>query len=212
MLKATKFELIHLDEQVTIADFHLPQSRGSQPVVSFASVKPHPLREFFHVTPRPKLPGMGSMPRRERREREERERAALQPALNCQACGALAPGERFRYYCDQIICDACGTRNPSTRRTMVPRYWLLPRNIEVNIVPRDGYSVQAMDLDRRTMLGPYVRAASKDTLRRLLAYLGATPDQLADLSQTLRNRGQGTTQITLQPGRKNLLRIDCGKL
>src|SRR6202034_2079325 len=103
-------------------------------------------------------------------------------------------GERFRYHCDQIICEACDTRNLSTRRTMVPRSRLLPRNIEVNFVPRDGYSVQAMDLDRRTMLGPYVRVASKDTLRRLFAYLGATPDQLADLNQTLRNWGQRTTQ------------------
>ena len=190
----------------------MPQSRGSQPIVSFASVKPHPLRAFFHVTPRPMLPGMGSMPRREKAEREARERAALQPALDCQACGALTPGERFRYHCDQIICEACDTRNPSIRRTMVPRSWLLPRNIEVNFVPRDGYSVQAMNLDCRTILGPYVRVASKDTLRRLLAYLGATPDQLADLDQRLRNWGQGTTQITLRPGRKNLLRIDYGKL
>ena len=44
---------------------------------------------------------------REERERKARERAAMQPALDCETCGALTPGERFRYFADQIICKAC---------------------------------------------------------------------------------------------------------
>jgi len=82
-----------------------------------------------------------------------------------------------------------------------------PRDIFVNFIPRDGYSVQAMDLDCRTMLGPYVTVQSAATLRRLLAYLGATAEQLADFDQCIRSWGQGTARITLQPGRKNLLRL-----
>jgi formylmethanofuran dehydrogenase subunit E len=29
------------------------------------------------------------------------------PALDCQSCGAFTPGERFHYYADQIVCEAC---------------------------------------------------------------------------------------------------------
>jgi formylmethanofuran dehydrogenase subunit E len=50
---------------------------------------------------------MGSYPRREKAEQQARERADKVPALDCQSCGALTPGERFRYFADQIICEAC---------------------------------------------------------------------------------------------------------
>ena len=40
--------------------------------------------------------GMGSYPRREKAEQKARERADTVPALDCQSCGALTPGERFR--------------------------------------------------------------------------------------------------------------------
>ena len=59
---------------------------------------------------------MGSYPRREKAEQKARERADTVPALDCQACGALTPGERFRYFSDQIICEACDERNPQSRR------------------------------------------------------------------------------------------------
>jgi hypothetical protein len=123
---------------------------------------------------------MGSHPRREKAEQKARERADTVPALHCQSCGALTPGERFRYFADNIICEACGERNPQSRRILVGRTWLSLRNICVNIIGRDGYTVQAMDRDHRTSLGPFVRVQSAETLRRLLAYLGAAPEQLAD--------------------------------
>ena len=63
-----------------------------------------------------------------------RERADTVPVLDCQSCGALTPGERFRYYDDQIVCDACDERNPQTRRRLVPRALLQPRDILVKFV------------------------------------------------------------------------------
>ena len=57
-----------------------------------------------------------------------------------------------------------------------------------------------------------VHVQSAGTLRRLLAYLGATPEQLADFDNCHRRWGQGTVQITLKPCRKNLLRIDYQRL
>ena len=133
--------------------------------------------------------------------------------LDCQSCGALTPGERFRYSADQIICEACDERNPQSHRRMVPRACLQPRDICVNFVGGRSLAAQAIALDRRTMLGPQLRIQSAETLRRLLAYLGATPEQLADFDNNSHRRwGQGTVQITLQPGRKNLLRIDYQRL
>ena len=108
------------------------------------------------------------MPRKEENERKARERAAMQPALDCEACGALTPGERFRYYADQIVCEACNERNPQSRRRLVPRALLQPRSVCVNFLECRGLALQAMALDHRTMLGPQLRIQSADTLRRLL--------------------------------------------
>ena len=141
-----------------------------------------------------------------------RERADTVPVLDCQSCGGLTPGERFRYFADQIICEACDERNPQSRRRMVPRGVLQPRDICVNFVNNKGIGVQAMAVDCRTMLGPQLRIQSAATLRRLLAYLGATPEQLAAFDSSHRRWGQGTVLITLQPCRKNLLRIDYQRL
>ena len=135
---------------------------------------------------------MGSYPRREKAEQKARERADTVPVLDCQSCGALTPGERFRYFADQIICEACDERNPQSRRRLVPRALLQPRDICVNFVDNKGLGVQAMALDCRTMLGPQLRIQSAETLRRLLAYLGATPEQLADFDNSHRRWGQGT--------------------
>jgi hypothetical protein len=150
---------------------------------------------------------MGSMPRKEERERKARERAAVQPALDCEACGALTPASNFRYFGEWLICEACEHRNPQSRVRSVPRELVAPRTICINFMPRDGISVQAMHMDHRTMLGPRVRVQSEETLHRLLAYLGATPAQLAEFENCNRRWGQGTVQITLAPGRKNLLRL-----
>ena len=155
---------------------------------------------------------MGSYPRREKAEQMARERADTVLVLDCQLCGALTPGERFRYFADQIICEACEERNPQSRRRLVPRALLQPRDICVNFVNNKGLGVQAIALDCRTMLGPQLRIQSVETLRRLLTYLGATPEQLAAFDSSHRRWGQGTVSITLQPCRKNLLRIDYERL
>jgi hypothetical protein len=84
---------------------------------------------------------------------------------------------------------------------------LAPRTTCSNLSPRDGVSIQAMDMDHSTMLGPCLRVQSAGTLRRLLEYLGATPAQLSEFDNCHRQWRQGTVQITLVPGRKNLLRL-----
>jgi hypothetical protein len=150
---------------------------------------------------------MGTYPRREKAERKARERAAMQPALDCQACGALTPGARFRYCGDGVNCEACNQQNLQSRVRMVQRELLSPRDICLNFIQRNGYTVQAMAADHCTSLGPFVQVHGAETLRSLLAYLGATPAQLADFDGAVQKWGQGTVRFTLQPGRKNLLRL-----
>lgn len=147
------------------------------------------------------------MPRREEWERKARERAAVQPALDCESCGGFTPASSFRYFGERLICQACEHRNPQSRVRSVARELLEPRTICINFVPGDGVIIQAMNVDHRTMLGPRIRVQNTRTLHRLLAYLGATPSQLAEFENCNRRWGQGTVQIALSPGRKNLLRL-----
>ncbi|HEX6771827.1 MAG TPA: hypothetical protein VF126_07360 [Acidobacteriaceae bacterium] len=147
------------------------------------------------------------MPRREEWERKARQQAAVQPALDCEACGALTSGSAFRYFSDRVICAACERQNPQSRVRNVPREALAPREIMVNFIQRNELRVQATAADGRTSLSPFIPIASGATLRRLLAYLGATPQQLGDFDHAFRVWGHGTTQIALLPGRRNLLRL-----
>jgi hypothetical protein len=169
---------------------------------------PTKLRWLFHLRAAAYASAAWGRIRDARRPRgRARERADTVPVLDRQSCGALTPGERFRYFADQIVCEACDERNPQSRRRVVPRALLQPRSVMVNFVECRGLAAQAMAVDHRTMLGPQLRIQSAATLRRLLAYLGATPEQLADFDGAVQKWGQGTVRFTLQPGRKNLLRL-----
>lgn len=148
------------------------------------------------------------MPRREQRERKAREQSEMQPALDCEVCGAITPASSFRYFADRVICAACESQNPQNRVRNVPRETLVAREILINFVQRQGLRVQAMAADAHTSLSPFVPIASGPTLRRLLAYLGATPEQLKEFDTAFRAWGQGSIRITLEPGRKNLLRLN----
>jgi hypothetical protein len=82
-----------------------------------------------------------------------------------------------------------------------------PRDIFVRFITTDGCSVQAVDLNLDRTLGPRVPVTSPENLRRLLAYLGANREALHEYNRCHRSHGQGNVRITLQPGRKNLLRL-----
>ena len=103
----------------------------------------------------------------------------------------------------EYLPASCGVFSPSHWRYACLR----GRIIQLNVIDHKGLHVQAMALDCRTILGPYVPVASVDTLRRMLVYLGATPEQLEAFNRSYRRWGQGTARITLLPGRKNLLRL-----
>jgi hypothetical protein len=54
--------------------------------------------------------------------------------------------------------------------------------------------------------------ASGDVLEKALIYLGVTSEQLEQHRDGMRRWGQGTSKLTIQPHRKNLLRVDYRRL
>jgi hypothetical protein len=81
-----------------------------------------------------------------------------------------------------------------------------PRHLRP-LITAGGCSVQAMDLNLARPLGPRVLVTSPETLRRLLIYLGALPVALREFDRSRPSHGKGNVRITLEPGRKNLLRL-----
>src|ERR1700747_1102606 len=75
-----------------------------------------------------------------------------------------------------------------------------------------GTAAHALHIDCKTVLGPWIRFQSSETLERALRYLGATDEQIAAHQNQMRRCGQGSSHIRLLPDRKNLLRIDWNKL
>ena len=80
-------------------------------------------------------------------------------------------------------------------------------------VPRDGINVHGLAIDAKTVLGPWVHVANDEVLIRMVTYLGATDQQVADYEAQRRSWGQGSVHISVLGGnRKNLLKIDWSKL
>jgi hypothetical protein len=77
---------------------------------------------------------------------------------------------------------------------------------------RSGEIAHALHLDCKTVLGPWVKFTSAETLEKALRYLGATDEQIDEHRTTMKQTGQGSSHIRLLPNRKNLLRINYEKL
>jgi len=55
----------------------------------------------------------------------------------------------------------------------------------VNFQHRKGWNIHTMAEDCRTALGPYRDVASEQTLMRLFAFLGATPEALEEAARDI---------------------------
>jgi hypothetical protein len=77
---------------------------------------------------------------------------------------------------------------------------------------QNGKLAHALHIDCRTVLGPWVKFQSAMTLEKVMFYIGATQEQIAEHQADMRRWGQGSSEIRLLPDRVNLLRIDWNKL
>jgi hypothetical protein len=77
---------------------------------------------------------------------------------------------------------------------------------------RSGKHAHGLHTDLETAPGAWVVFASGEVLEKALVYLGMSPEQLEEHRDGMRSWGEGTSKLTIQPYRKNLLRIDYRQL
>jgi hypothetical protein len=79
--------------------------------------------------------------------------------------------------------------------------------ILVNFMLRDVWHVHCMDEDGRTPISPLCTVRDRDTLVRLLRYVGAADRDMIAVHHDILRWSRGSIWIELAPARKNLLRI-----
>ena len=128
--------------------------------------------------------------------------------LHCWRCASYSTPNRYQLKDGGALCSYCGDKNPLGNLVRLPLLLLTePHNVYVAFT-RSGNAAHGLHTDLRTVLGPWVRFASGDVLERALVYLGMISEQLEEHRDGMRRWGQGTSKLTIQPHRKNLLRID----
>jgi hypothetical protein len=135
--------------------------------------------------------------------------------VNCLVCwkcyGRMGPNH-FTLKDGGAICGLCECKNPlANLRKMSMQEVTEPSEIIVCFT-RSGEIAHALHLDCKTVLGPWVKFTSAETLEKALRYLGASDEQIDAHCKTMQQTGQGSSHIRLAPNRKNLLRIDYVKL
>jgi hypothetical protein len=107
---------------------------------------------------------------------------------------------------------ACGTKNPLGNLRKMALQEVNTASMIFVCYTQAGTAAHALHIDCKTVLGPWVRFQSWETLDRALVYLGATDGQMKEHRDQMRRCGQGSSQVRLLPLRKNLFRIDWTRL
>ena len=96
-------------------------------------------------------------------------------------------------------CGLCEAMNPlGNLRKMSIQEVTEPTEIIV-CSTRGGTVAHALHLDCKTVLGPWIKFASAETLEKALRYLGETDEQTAAHRQTMPQTEQGSSHIRLMP-------------
>ncbi|HTF69075.1 MAG TPA: hypothetical protein VK638_40980 [Edaphobacter sp.] len=109
-------------------------------------------------------------------------------------------------------CNLCGTKNPLGNLQKMSIQEVTELSEIIVCFTQSGTAAHALHIDAKTVLGPWIKFQSAETLEKALKYLGATDEQMAAHRHTMQQTGQGSSHIRLLPNRKNLLRIDWNKL
>jgi hypothetical protein len=80
----------------------------------------------------------------------------------------------------------------------------------VNFQHCKGWNIHTMAEDCRTRLGPYRDVASEQTLMRLFAFLGATPEALEEAARDIKRWSRGGIHIDVPEDRLHLLGVRYG--
>jgi hypothetical protein len=132
--------------------------------------------------------------------------------LVCWTCHSRSGPNHFTLKDAGAICSLCGTRNPlGNLKKMSLQEVTEPSEILVCFT-RGGSIAHALHHDGKTVLGPWIKFQSAETLEKALSYMGATSEQIVTHRKTMQQTGQGSSHVRLLRNRKNLLKIDWSKL
>jgi hypothetical protein len=130
----------------------------------------------------------------------------------CWTCHGRTGPNHFTLRDDGAVCSLCASMNPlGNLRKMSIQEVTEPCEIIVCFT-QSGKAAHALHIDCKTTLGPWINFQSAETLEKALVYLGGTEEQMTKHRDQMLSCGQGSSHIRLLPLRKNLLRIDWGKL
>jgi hypothetical protein len=143
---------------------------------------------------------------------KQRRENRIVSCLVCSTCHGRMGPNHFVLRDGGAVCGLCDTKNPlGNLQKMSIQEVTEPSEIIVCFT-RGGEVAHALHCDGKTVLGPWIKFASGDTLERALRYLGSTEEQVEAHRHAMRQTGQGSSHVRLMPNRKNLLRIDWDKL
>jgi hypothetical protein len=132
--------------------------------------------------------------------------------LVCWTCHARMGPNHYMLRDGGAVCGLCDTKNPlGNLRKMSIQEVTEPFEVIVCFT-RGGTIAHALHIDAKTILGPWIKFQSAETLEKAIKYLGANGEQMAAHRKTMQQTGQGSSHIRLLPNRKNLLGIDYDKL
>lgn len=77
----------------------------------------------------------------------------------------------------------------------------------MNFMERGDWWVHCIASDAKTPISPHVSVKTQETLIRLLRYVGAGAENIAEVESCIRQWHRGSVRIQIAPGRKNLLRL-----
>lgn len=144
-----------------------------------------------------------------RRMLKHRRANRLVACLACWKCHGRAGPNHYTLIDGGAQCGLCGERNPLGNLRKLPLETVTSEyEILLCYVPRNGYRAHGLHINCRTVLGPWVRFASHETMVRAMQYLGATEAQIESHQRHQCAWGQGSSHIRLLPNRRNLLKLD----
>jgi hypothetical protein len=110
------------------------------------------------------------------------------------------------------ICGLCDSNNPLGNLQKMSLQEVTTASEILVCFTRSGTIAHALHHDGKTVLGPWIKFQSAETLEKALRYLGATDEQIVAHCKTMQQTGQGSSRVRFLPNRKNLLKIDYSKL
>jgi hypothetical protein len=128
--------------------------------------------------------------------------------LHCWRCHSYTGPNHHQLRDGGAVCGRCQDKNPLGNMVRLPVI-LITQPFTIHLAfTRSGKAAHGLHNNLKTALGPWITFASGDVLDKAITYMGATTEQVERYREMLQLWGQGSCEITIQPNKRNLLRLD----